>query len=62
MKKLKYLNFWFDGCYLKKLENILPNTLEYLSMKYDISHLTEDIFEYDNLKLGLTELKNLKLS
>ena len=61
MQKLKYLNFWFDTYDLKKLENILSNTLEYLSMKYDISHLKKDIFEYDNMKLGLLGLKNLKL-
>ena len=61
LKKLKYLNFRFDGNDLKKIENILPNTLEYLSMNYNLCHFPNDIFEYDNKKLGLTELKNLKL-
>ena len=61
MQKLKYFHFWFDTCDIKKLENILPNTLEYMSMKYDISDLEKDIFEYDNMKLGLLGLKNFKL-
>ena len=60
-KKLKYLNFWFDGN-LSDLNNIMPKSLEYLSIKYyNINkNLDNKYFEYNNLILGLTNLKYLK--